>query len=78
MVKNFNLQDDTKLAYEIQTIKAYQQHLFFLSRKMSLFYIYEYKFNVENKNTKKDIQQASKHLRMRGTNLLNLTTSNFN
>ena len=64
--------------YKHMYSKAYQQHLFSLSRKMSLFYIYEYKFNVENKNTKKDIQQASKHLRMRGTNLLNLTTSNFN
>ena len=33
-------------------------------------YIYEYKFAVENKNkTKKDIHQASKHLRMPGTKL---------
>ena len=65
--------------YKYMYSKAHQQRLFSVSRKMSLFFdIYEYKFKVENKKTKKDIHQASKHLRMRGTNLLNLTTSNFN
>ena len=38
--KTFDLQKDTKLAYEVQKYKcmydkAYKQHLFFLSRKMS-------------------------------------------
>ena len=40
------------------------------------FFIYEYKFTIENKQkTKKDIHQASKHLSMPGTNL---RTSKFN
>ena len=45
----------------------------------SNFFLYEYKFTVENKKEKKDIHQASKHLRIPGMilKLLNLTTSNL-
>ena len=41
-------------------------------------FLYEYKFTSENKN-KKRYSQASKHLRMPGTNLkiIKLTTSNL-
>ena len=40
MTKNFDLQDDTKLANDVQKYKymydkAYKQHLFSLSQKMS-------------------------------------------
>ena len=40
--------------YKYMYSKAHQQRLFSVSRKMSLFFdIYEYKFKVENKKTKK-------------------------
>ena len=40
MDENFDFQDDTKLAYEVQKYKymydeAYKQHLFSLSRRLS-------------------------------------------
>ena len=41
------------------------------------FFIYEYKFTVGNKNTKKDIHQASRHLRMPGTNLKTIKFNNI-
>ena len=41
------------------------------------FLFYEYKFTVENKKTKKDIHQASRHLRMPGTNLKTIKFNNI-
>ena len=42
------------------------------------FYIYEYKFTIENeKKTKKDIHQASKQLRIPGTNIKNIKFNNI-
>ena len=41
------------------------------------FFFYEYKFTVENKKTKKDIHQASRHLRMPGSNLKTIKFKNI-
>ena len=43
----------------------------------NFLYIYKYKFTIENKKTKKDIHQASKHLRMPGTNLKTIKFNNI-
>ena len=53
-----------------------------LMKLMKLFFylfifLYEYKFRIENKKTKKDIHQASKHLRIPGTNLKTITFNNI-
>ena len=43
-----------------------------------ILYIYIYIFTIENKTkTKKDIHKASKHLRMRGTNLKTIKFNNI-
>ena len=52
---------------------AFEKYL----RNWSNFSIYEYKFTIENKKTQKDIHQASKRLRMPGTNLKTITFSNI-
>ena len=41
------------------------------------YFFYEYKFTVENGKTKKDIHQASRHLRMPGTNLKTIKFNNI-
>ena len=43
----------------------------------NFFFFYDYKFTVENKKTKKDIHQASRHLRMPGTNLKTIKFNNI-
>ena len=56
------------------------RHLDNIGLDKSLFYVcffYEYKFTVENKKTKKDIHQASRHLRMSGTNLETIKFNNI-
>ena len=41
------------------------------------FFFYVYKFTAENKKTKKDIHQASRNLRMPGTNLKTIKFNNI-
>ena len=41
------------------------------------FFFYEYIFTVENKKTKKDIHEASRHLRMPGRNLKTIKFNNI-
>ena len=79
------------MAYEIQKMQIHVQQgiqttfVFFFSKNIFFFhiyiyiyiYIYENKFTVKNKKIKKDIRQAPKHLRMRGTNLKTIKFNNI-
>ena len=46
---------------------------FNIAKNWMLSFMYEYIFTIKNRKTKKDIYQASKHLRMLGTNLKTTT-----
>ena len=67
--------------YRFSTPKKMQNRQKSMVKSMlrnSSIFLHEYKFTVENKkNKKKDIHQASKHLRISGTNLKTIKFNNI-